>query len=276
MGQQLRAETDAEHRFALLQHALDAAQFGDQVWATGLVRHIHRAAEHHQALVAIDIGLGVWFAFEIDEANTMAARSDQRVQRSQRFGSDMLKHQNARHRRSDAALARQSVVGGQGPGYVAVPEHMRLRVAINRVANLSKGDMQFARPARGTEKQRAAAAAAKPALGFGAGGKPAQLRFAVIDDAALTRHSEPGDVAGAVRVSAHAAVTMSQPFRWKLQFKCDCTALTLAVRRPIQFDHSTSPRTMVLQWPPTQIEVEDSSRISIRASCPISRPWVTG
>ena len=75
--QQLRAEADAEDRLALLEHAFNRAQFGAQVRAMRLVGHVHGPPEHDQAAIPVHLGLRVWFAFEIGEADPVSTPPDQ-------------------------------------------------------------------------------------------------------------------------------------------------------------------------------------------------------
>jgi hypothetical protein len=73
MRQQLGAEADAQHRLPALQGRLDAAQLGAQVRALGLLLDVHRAAQHDQAVIALDRGRGLGITLEVDEAQPMAA-----------------------------------------------------------------------------------------------------------------------------------------------------------------------------------------------------------
>ncbi len=114
MGKQLRAQADAEDRFALLEHRLDHAKFGTQVRALGLVFDIHWATQHDQPAIAIHLRLRVRLTFEIDEADPVATPPDQRIQRAQWLGSDVLEYKDAGHGRVrdaatfDYAKARQT------------------------------------------------------------------------------------------------------------------------------------------------------------------------
>ena len=90
MCQQLRAEADAEHRLALFQHFLDRAHLVGEVRALRMVLHVHRSTQHHQPAVAVDVELGVRVALEVLEADAVTAPPDQRVERAQRFGGDVL------------------------------------------------------------------------------------------------------------------------------------------------------------------------------------------
>jgi hypothetical protein len=97
MRQQLRTKADPEHRPPQPQRALDGTQLGQQVRAVLAVLHIHRAAQHHQPAVALHLGLRLRIALEIDEADPMPARPDQRIQRAERLGGDVLEDQQAGH-----------------------------------------------------------------------------------------------------------------------------------------------------------------------------------
>lgn len=90
MRQQLRTEANAEYRLVLCQGALDRLEFGAQVWSPRLILDIHRAAQHDQAAVAVDVGLCVRVAFEVDETDAVAAPPDQGIQRAQRLGGNVL------------------------------------------------------------------------------------------------------------------------------------------------------------------------------------------
>ncbi len=97
MREQLRAETDAEHRLALLQHPFDRAQLGAQMRPRMLVLDVHRPAQHDQAAIAVHAGLRLGLALEVDEADAVAALADQRIERAERFGGDMLEDEKAGH-----------------------------------------------------------------------------------------------------------------------------------------------------------------------------------
>src|SRR5687768_16454947 len=96
--QQLGAEADPEHRLVLLQRRFDHAQLGPQVRALRVVADVHRPAEHDESAVAVDRRPGVRVALEIHEADAMAAAPDQRIERSERFGGDVLEDEQAGHR----------------------------------------------------------------------------------------------------------------------------------------------------------------------------------
>jgi hypothetical protein len=97
MRQQLRAQADAEHRLALFEHAFDGAHLVGQVRASRVVFDVHRATEDDQPAIAVHVELGVRMPLEVLEADPVATPTDQRVERTQRFGGDMLKDEEARH-----------------------------------------------------------------------------------------------------------------------------------------------------------------------------------
>src|SRR5690606_30583377 len=72
-------------------------QFGAQVGALGLVLHVHRSAQDHQAAVAVHVRLRVGLALEVDEAYAVAPSPDQRIERAQRLGGYVLEDEEARH-----------------------------------------------------------------------------------------------------------------------------------------------------------------------------------
>src|SRR5881394_1840184 len=117
MCQQLRAQANAQDRLALTQRGFDRQQFGLEMRVSVLVLHIHRAAEHNQAVITLDVGLRLGMTLEIVEANAMAARSDAGVQCAQRLRGHMLEDHQTRHVAqyyADAAPSRQSQVLGSG------------------------------------------------------------------------------------------------------------------------------------------------------------------
>ena len=72
-----------------------------------LVFDVHRSAEHDQPAIAVDVGLRVRLAVEIDEADAMATPADQRIKRAERFGGDVLEDENAGHAgKGDAGRVR--------------------------------------------------------------------------------------------------------------------------------------------------------------------------
>ena len=95
--EQLRAEADAEHGLALLERALDREQLRLQVRPPVLILDVHRSAEHDEPAIAVDVRLRVRVALEIVEANPVAARADQRVERAERLDGDVLENQDAGH-----------------------------------------------------------------------------------------------------------------------------------------------------------------------------------
>ena len=97
VGKQLRAQADAKDRFALFEHGLDHAQFGAQVRALCLVFDIHRTAQNDQPAITIHLRLRVRLPLEIDEADPVATPPDQRIQRAQWLGSNVLEDQYAGH-----------------------------------------------------------------------------------------------------------------------------------------------------------------------------------
>ena len=97
MRQQLRAQADPEDRLALFEHAFDGDHLVAQVRALRMVFHVHRPTQHDQAAVAVDVELGVRMALEILEADPVPALADQRIERAQRFGGDVLEDEEARH-----------------------------------------------------------------------------------------------------------------------------------------------------------------------------------
>src|SRR6185503_10653701 len=95
--EQLRAEANAEHRLALLERALDYAELRLQVRPPVLIFDVHGTAEDDEAAIAVDLGLRVRVSLEVVEANSMPARANQCVQRSERLDGDVLENQKARH-----------------------------------------------------------------------------------------------------------------------------------------------------------------------------------
>ena len=116
--QQLRAEADAEHRLALREHAFDREQFGAQVRAVDAVLDVHRSAEHDQPAIAVDVGLRFGIALEVGEADAVAATADQRIERAERLGGDVLEDEQARHaiRRRCVSADRADAWDAAGPG----------------------------------------------------------------------------------------------------------------------------------------------------------------
>ena len=95
--QQLCTKTDAEHGATKLEHALDRTQLRQQVRPRIPLLHVHRPAQHDQAAVALHARQCLRLTLEVDEANAVAAAADQRVERAQRLGGDMLKDEDAGH-----------------------------------------------------------------------------------------------------------------------------------------------------------------------------------
>jgi hypothetical protein len=91
VGEQLRAETDAEHGFALLERALDRDELRFQVGPVNLVLDVHGPAEHDEAAITVDVRLSVWFPLEVVEADPVAARPNQRIERPERLDGYVLK-----------------------------------------------------------------------------------------------------------------------------------------------------------------------------------------
>src|SRR4051794_25278650 len=59
--------------------------------------HIHRPAEHHQALVAADVGPQLGLARKIHVTYAEAALTEQRIEQAQRFTGRMLENQELAH-----------------------------------------------------------------------------------------------------------------------------------------------------------------------------------
>ena len=79
------------------EHASNRAQFGAQgAGDARLVGHVHGPPDD-QAAIPVHLGLRVWFAFEIGEADPVSTPPDQWIQRAQGLGGDMLEDQALGH-----------------------------------------------------------------------------------------------------------------------------------------------------------------------------------
>ncbi len=74
--------------------------------------HVHRAAEHDQAVVAADIGLQLGLAGEIDVANAKAVTAQQRVEQPQRFAGGVLEDEQLAHRADSISSRIRDVCAG--------------------------------------------------------------------------------------------------------------------------------------------------------------------
>ena len=97
MGQQLRAEADAEHGFVLPQRGFDGLQFGGEVRVAVLVLDVHGPAQHDEPAIAVEVRLRIGMAMKIVEADAMAARADARIQRAQGLGRNVLENHQSGH-----------------------------------------------------------------------------------------------------------------------------------------------------------------------------------
>ena len=64
-----------------------------------MVLDVHRAAQYHQPAVTVHVELRIRVPLEVLEADPVPAPPDQRIQRAQGLGGDMLEDEEARHRR---------------------------------------------------------------------------------------------------------------------------------------------------------------------------------
>jgi hypothetical protein len=67
------------------------------VMAVFAIFDIHRAAEYDQAAITIDVRFRIRLPVEVDETNAVPASTDQRIERAQRLGGDMLEDKDAGH-----------------------------------------------------------------------------------------------------------------------------------------------------------------------------------
>ena len=82
----------------MLERPFDREELGFQVRPLVLILDVHRSAENDEPAKAIDLRSSVRISFEVVKTNPMAARPNERVERSERLDGDVLKDQEARHR----------------------------------------------------------------------------------------------------------------------------------------------------------------------------------
>ena len=97
-GQQLRAQADAEDGNVALQRFLDGGDLGGQMRKVIRLVHVHRAAEHDEAVVAADVRLLLRLAREIDVADAEAVPAQHGVEQSEGFAGGVLEDEELAHR----------------------------------------------------------------------------------------------------------------------------------------------------------------------------------
>lgn len=97
LRQQLATEADAEYRLLCQYCSTNDVDFGREVRKLLDLVHVHRAAQHHQAVVAADVGLGMRLAAEIDVADPEAGVAQQRVEVAEGFRRDVLEDEQFAH-----------------------------------------------------------------------------------------------------------------------------------------------------------------------------------
>ncbi len=103
---QLRAQTNPQHRDALLNGLANQLHFHSEVRMLGMLIDIHRTAQHYKTIIAIHVGVGVGMSSEVGVTQTKSTGFQHGVKRSENFERDMLKHKQASH----GALSSCSII----------------------------------------------------------------------------------------------------------------------------------------------------------------------
>ena len=90
--QQLRAQANAEHRFAGGDRLTNRGHFHGKVRVMVYLVAVHRAAEHDQAMIAAEVGYGIRLAAEVLVTNAKAGIAQQGVERAEYFVRDVLEY----------------------------------------------------------------------------------------------------------------------------------------------------------------------------------------
>ena len=99
LGDELRAEADAENRNAALDGLAHQADLGLEMRVLVDLVDVHRAAEKHEPAVAVEGRLGVRVAAEVHVADTEAGALEERVERAEDLVGDVLADEKLAHDR---------------------------------------------------------------------------------------------------------------------------------------------------------------------------------
>ena len=94
---ELGAETDAQNREFPFECLVDDLDLGSEVRIAVRLVNVHGAAQHYQAVVAVERRLGFGFAVEVHVPVTKTVASEQRVEGAQDLMGDVLKDEKLRH-----------------------------------------------------------------------------------------------------------------------------------------------------------------------------------
>src|SRR5438105_4228176 len=100
LGDELRAEADAEYRDSSFDRLAHQGHFGGEMRMGLDLVDVHRSAEDHQSLIAVEARLGARIAAEVDVADAEARRAQLRVERPERLPGDVLADEKLRHVRA--------------------------------------------------------------------------------------------------------------------------------------------------------------------------------
>jgi methyl coenzyme M reductase subunit C len=93
----LRAQANAEHRFAGGDGLANRGHFHGEVRVMVYLVAVHRAAEHDQAVIAAEVGYGIRLAAEVLVADAKAGIAQQGVERAEYFVRNVLEDKQAMH-----------------------------------------------------------------------------------------------------------------------------------------------------------------------------------
>src|SRR6478735_5923552 len=122
-------------------------------------------------------------------------------------------------------LARQAIGRVQlHPVHMRVPEHVRLRRALDRTGEVRQRHVQFPGPARAAEEHRRAAVRAEATLGARRRAVPLQPAVRIEDAAGRRFQPDPGDEGGAAAALALRAMAVRDPLAGQLRGEGDVAA----------------------------------------------------